>query len=180
MIGGNSRNSGKTSLSCSIIKKIAAGHEVVGLKVTSIRPGEDGFHGSHTEEVSSRFTIFEECDTNSSKDTSKMLRAGATRVYYIRVADVFVKEAILHFLSKYIKNEILVCESRSLRNIIKPGLFIMMLRIPETGRNKSIGDYLDKADLIFNFNSQQDEIQKFNENLLFIDGHFSYENTIGI
>lgn len=177
MVGGNSRNSGKTSVACSIINKLSAGHEVIGLKVTSIRPGENETHGNHHEDSNSGFTIFEERDCHSEKDTSKMLRAGATHVYFIRVEDTFAEQAILHFFSSYINNEFIVCESRSLRNIIEPGLFLMMVRNPVSGRLKEVVDYLEKADYIFDYNSQQSEIEQFENNLHFSESKFSFVNT---
>jgi hypothetical protein len=177
MVGGNSRNSGKTTMACSIIEKLSKAHEVIGLKVTSIRPGEGDKHGNHSEKVTSDFAIFEELDRFSPKDTSKMLNAGAKHVYYIRVTDSFSEKAILHFLSSYINKELIVCESRSLRNIIEPGLFLMMLRETEIESAKEISDYLKKANFVFDFNSQQDEIQYFIDGLQFSDGQFKF-NTL--
>ena len=172
MIGGNSRNSGKTTLACSIIKKMAEKHEVIGLKVTSVRPGEDDRHGNHDEEVAANFTIFEETKTDSHKDTSKMLMAGAAHVYYIRVTETFYEQAILHFLSKYINKQIIVCESRGLRKIINPGLFLMMIRLPADGNAKDISEYITKADKVFNFGDDSEMIKKFVLNLNLENGKF--------
>lgn len=172
MIGGNSRNSGKTSIACNCIAKLAVTHEVIGLKVTSVRPGEENMHGNHDENVSGNFSVFEEIDPESHKDTSKMLKAGAAHVYYIRVDEKFMEQAILHFMSKYINKQIIVCESRSLRGIITPGLFLMMMRLPQEGKVKDISDYLSKADKVFYFGKGLDEIKKFTDNLNFINGFF--------
>ena len=174
MVGGNSRNSGKTTLACSIIEKLSKTYEVIGLKLTSIRPGEDDKHGNHSEKITSDFTIFEELDAGSLKDTSKMLRSGAKHVYYIHVTDTFAENAILHFLSSYINKELIVCESRSLRNIIEPGLFVMMLRETAIGSAKEISGYLKKANYVFDFDSQRDEIQHFIAELQFSDGQFKF------
>jgi uridine kinase len=172
MIGGNSRNSGKTTLACSIIKKLSATHEVIGLKVTSIRAGEDSKHGNHDQELFSDYTIFEELDSKADKDTSKMLRAGAKHVYYIRVADNFIEKAVLHFLSKYINKQVIVCESRSLRNIVIPGLFLMMIRTPAQNEEKDVGAYLLKADELFYFDSDVTEMNKFAAKIHFANGKF--------
>lgn len=172
MIGGNSRNSGKTTMACSIINKLAAKHEVIGLKVTSIRPGEEEMHGNHTDDIAASYTIFEELDRKSNKDTSKMLTSGASHVYYIRVADNFLEKAVLHFLSKYINKQIIVCESRSLRNLIIPGIFLMMIRTPAQIKVKEIGSYVSKADEIFYFNDDVTKINQFVANLHFVNGKF--------
>lgn len=175
MVGGNSRNSGKTTLACSIISKLAATQEVIGLKVTSIRPGEENLHGNHVEELTGDFSIWEELNAGSHKDTSKMLRAGATHVYYIRVAENHKERAILYFMSNYIKKQIIVCESRSLHNIINPGLFLLMMRLPATNKSKDVSEYLSMADKVFNFSEDLIEIEKFTDNLRFKDKKFVWD-----
>lgn len=172
MIGGNSRNSGKTTMACSIIANLSVTHKVIGLKVTSVRPAEDDKHGNHDQESSADYTIFEEQNSESDKDTSRMLRAGATGVFYIRVAEKFIEEAVLHFLSKYINKQIVVCESRSLRNIVIPGLFLMMIKTPAQREGKEVGTYLLKADKLFYFNNDLTEINNFAAKILFKNGKF--------
>lgn len=157
IIGGNTRNSGKTTMACSIIKRFSTSQEVIGLKVTALRPGENKMHGDHSgEDLSAGFSIVEELNPDSGKDTSKMLRAGATRVYYICVSELFIEEALLHFIAKYINNQLIVCESRSLRQVINPGFFVMMMRIPAEGKTKERNDqFLSLADKVFYFDEDQ-------------------------
>jgi hypothetical protein len=142
------------------------------LKVTSIRPGEADLHGSHDEENTSAYTIIEEVDPGTHKDTSKMLNAGAARVFYIRVADSCIKEAILHFLSNYVENQLIVCESRSLREIVTPGLYLMMMRLPAPGKAKDVSSLLPKADRVFYFSEDQNESIQFAANLVFFNRKF--------
>lgn len=173
IIGGNSRNSGKTTMACEIISKLSGIHEVIGLKVTSVRPGEDEMHGVHTDESISEFSLFEEINTVSAKDTSKMLRSGAIRVFYVKVSDKFIEKAVLHFMSKYINKQVIVCESRSLRRIINPGLFLMMMRLPEEGKSKNdIETFLSLADKVFCSNTDQTEMKQFVDNLQFVNNEF--------
>lgn len=172
MIGGNSRNSGKTTIACSIIRKLATNHEVIGLKVTSVRPGEENLHGSHDEGIPANFSIFEEKITESHKDTSKMLKAGATHVYYIQVADTNIEEAISYFLTRHIKKQLIVCESRSLREIVTPGLFLMMMKLPAPGIAKDVSFFLPKADKVFYFDEDKTESDQFAANLYFQNGIF--------
>ena len=172
MIGGNSRDSGKTTMACRIINKLSNSNEIIGLKVTSIRPDEADLHGNHTEDASSIFNIIEELDPGSHKDTSKMLHAGATRVYYIRVADSCLEEAILYFLKNYVKNQIIVCESRSLREIVVPGLYLMMMRLPAPIKAKDVSMFLSKADKVFYFGEDQSETIQYAANLVFLKEKF--------
>jgi hypothetical protein len=172
MIGGNSRNSGKTTIACRCISKLSANHEVIGLKVTSVRPGEDDLHGNHTDDFMGNFTIFEELNPESNKDTSKMLKAGATHVYYIRVEEKFTKQAIVHFVSRYVDKQLIVCESRSLREIVKPGLFLIMMRLQVEDQGKDMSKYLNKADKVFYFGDDLAETEQFAANLDFINCKF--------
>ncbi len=172
MIGGNSRKSGKTTMACSIISKLATTQDVIGLKVTSIRPGERNLHGNHDQELTDDFSILEELNSDSHKDTSKMLMAGAAHVYYIRVSENHKKKALAHFMTKYIKKQIIVCESRSLHEIISPGLFLLMMRLPATNKSKDVTKYLSIADKVFNFAEDLFEIEKFTDNFVFNDGKF--------
>jgi hypothetical protein len=167
MIGGNSRNSGKTTMACRIINKFSFTHEVIGLKVTSIRPGEQDLHGNHENKESANFMIFEEKNSDSHKDTSKMLKAGATHVYYIRAEENFTKQAILHFLSRYVDKQLIVCESRSLREIISPGLFLIMMRLQLETSLKDMSKYLALADKVIYFNEDLEQIMHFTDNLNF-------------
>lgn len=175
MIGGNSRNSGKTTLACNIISKLAYSHEVTALKVTSIRPGESDMHGHHTDAGFSGFSITEELNRESHKDTSAMLQAGASRVFYIRSEDAFAAQAIQSFLDTYDFKQPLVCESRSLRRVLIPGLFLMMVRDPESRSSKDISEYSALADKVFAFDKDQLEINTFIDKLYFKYGKFIKE-----
>lgn len=173
MIGGNSRNAGKTTLACRIISKLAETEKVIAFKVTSIRPGEDDKHGTHSNEDSFHgYSIIEELNPDLAKDTSKMLKAGASRVFYIRAEDEFVEKAMLDFLNQYNSSQPLICESRSLRNKFIPGLFLMMIRIPAVGTEKDVSGFLEKADKVFNFNENVEMNNKFVDNLNFNNGKF--------
>lgn len=175
MIGGNSRNAGKTTLACNIIRKLAHSQEVTALKVTSIRPGESYKHGHHTEGTFSGFTITEELNRESHKDTSAMLHAGASRVFYIRTEDAFAAVAIKSFLDTYNFSQPLVCESRSLRRVLVPGFFLMMVRNPESGSSKDISEYSKLADKVFALDKDQLELNNFTHKLYFKNGKFVEE-----
>jgi len=174
MIGGNSRNSGKTTLACNCITQLSIKQEVIGLKVTSIRPGEADLHGNHNDNFTGEFSIFEELNQQSQKDTAKMLKAGASHVYYICVEEKFTEKAILHFMSRYINKQVIVCESRSLRRIIDPGLFLIMIRLPVAGKAKDLSAYLDKANKVFYFSEDLEEIEQFTGKLNFKNCKFAW------
>jgi len=148
MIGGNSRHAGKTSLACSVIRRLSVKHSIIGLKITTVKPGRNEFHGNHSGEPDDDYTILEETDFSGEKDTSQMLRAGAGKVFYIRAGEDFFEEAITRFLSEIGQNHPIVCESRSLRNYLKPGIFCLMMRTPEPEKEKDMRFYESLVDEI--------------------------------
>ena len=171
LIGGNSRNCGKTTLACNIIGKLAKSHEVIGLKVTAMRPGEDHLHGNHDIENSSDFTIFEELDPLTHKDTSRMLQSGAKRVFYIQALDESIENRLLDFISKYSNKQPIVCESRSLRRLIKPSLFLMMIRVTEQGTIKhNMQSFLPLANKVFDLAKDENEMKQFVDSIQIFDG----------
>ncbi|MBE0661883.1 MAG: hypothetical protein IH597_05380 [Bacteroidales bacterium] len=126
LVGGNSRHIGKTTLLCEIISAAASVEPVISLKVTSIYQNNEGYHGEHELLSAGYFTIDEEMGSGRPKDTLKMLEAGATRSFYIQVRDHAVEAAWNAFLKMVPADHLIVCESRSLRRFIEPGLFIYL------------------------------------------------------
>jgi len=149
IIGGSSRNVGKTSLALKLIEKLALSQKVTGLKVTSLRHGEDGFHGIHDSLKKNSFRITEEQDRGASKDTSRMLRAGAEKVFFIESPDHLLESAFLEFMRVHNPGGPLVCESRSLRRAVVPGLFILLKHFKISMIKPGFDFYESKADLIF-------------------------------
>lgn len=148
MISGNTRNSGKTSLACSVIRRFSKDHRVTGLKVTRIHPGEETFHGDHGGENEADWDLQEETNPSGHKDTSRMLQAGASHVYYIRTTDEHLMEALGSFLKQKTAGTLIVCESRSLRSAVEPGVFILMMRQTEPGKGKDVSTLLALADAV--------------------------------
>jgi hypothetical protein len=123
LIAGTGTKSGKTTLACRIIKQFRA------LNITAIKISPH-FHettpGLKTIVEETGYAIYEETKPDSTKDTSRMLHSGASKVYFAKVLD----DRLLFVFNK-IKDLIpegtpIVCESPALRNFIKPGVFIIM------------------------------------------------------
>jgi molybdopterin-guanine dinucleotide biosynthesis protein len=147
IVGGTGRNTGKTSLICQMIEKYSASMDITGLKVSSIVPGEDKFHGDHTNLSSQNIHIFKETDPGSSKDTSRMLRAGAREVWFLTATDDKIME-LIDILSGLIdKKQAVICESSSLAKFIKPGLLIMMKGTQHVPAKQRAMELMDDADL---------------------------------
>ena len=125
IVGGTGRDVGKTEFVCRLIQKISTERPVYAIKVSSIFPGEELYHGTHSEGDSSLY-LQEETNRKSDKDTSRMLKAGAARVFYLRTDDTGIQPGFDQFLMKIPDEAAVVCESNSLGHFVKPALAIMV------------------------------------------------------
>lgn len=146
IIGGAGRNVGKTEFVCRLINKFSTDQEVFGLKVSTIFPDEELFHGNH-DSKEPKHHIFEETRRETAKDTSRMLRAGAKKVFYLRSDDSGIKTSFNYFRKELPDEAIIVCESNSLAQAIHPGLYVMVRSIRGAVKPRAVAQ-LDRADLI--------------------------------
>ena len=172
LIGGNAHNVGKTTLAIKIIGKLAKHNDVIGVKVTTFKPSKESCHGSHDILISSNSDITEELGSDSQKDTARMLMAGASRSFYITASDALQSESIQDILTRINLNQPIICESRSLRNFVKPGLFVMMLRQMIEAKPKDVTKFVILADKIFDHNQDAFLIDQFVDKLDFRKGEF--------
>jgi hypothetical protein len=146
IVGGTARNVGKTELVCRIIKKISADIRVYALKVSAIFPDEGIYHGDHEGDPEAQY-LFEETRYDTAKDTSRMLRAGARKVFYLRGEDKSIYESFTRFQSELPANTAVVCESNSLAEYVQPGLLIMVTKDGEEVKPRAKAR-LSQADLV--------------------------------
>jgi hypothetical protein len=147
LIAGTGTKSGKTSMACRIIEQFSPLH-ITAIKISP------HFHettpGLKTIYKETGISIFEETDPASTKDTSRMLRSGASKVYFAKVHDdrlLYVFNRIRDLLPE---GSPIICESPALRNFIEPGVFIIMSS--ETTRTrKDISHLLTYHHLKFEF-----------------------------
>jgi hypothetical protein len=123
IIAGTGTKSGKTTMACKVIEQFR--HlSPVGIKISP------HFHTSSPGlllvDEGPGFAIYAEKNAETTKDTSRMLSAGAAKVYLILVWDSDLEKIFLKFIGKIPDNIPVVCESPALRNYFEPGLFILM------------------------------------------------------
>ena len=131
IIGSSGRNNGKTEFACRLIKKLSLEQNVIGVKITTIKEngekcprGEKGCGVCGT--LTTPFELSIETNSDSHKDTSRMLKSGAKKVFWLRVLKSCLAEGINELLKNIPNNAIVVCESNSSRLNIEPGLFIII------------------------------------------------------
>jgi hypothetical protein len=142
MVGGTGRNSGKTELVCRLIGRFAGSTPVVGLKVTSVdRTDGSCPHNGEGCGVCSSLTrpwiVTREMNRESPKDTCRMLASGAHRVYWLRALRSELADGVADLLTNVPAGWPTVCESTSLRQVVEPGLFLMVRGAHSNGAKPS-------------------------------------------
>jgi len=123
LIAGTGTKSGKTTLACRIIEQLK------DLTITAIKITPH-FHettpGLITIHEEPGYAIYEETSRDPVKDTSRMLEAGASKVYFAKVLDdrlLFVFNKIMDLIPG---GTPVICESPALRHYVEPGTFLII------------------------------------------------------
>ncbi|MGZ5495646.1 MAG: molybdenum cofactor guanylyltransferase [Candidatus Aminicenantales bacterium] len=131
LVGSTARNLGKTALATRLIEALRPREKVVGVKVTTIRDRGAGCprggEGCGTcSSLTGNYEIREETDPDGEKDTSRLLKAGAARVFWLKVMRDALAEGLEALMTHIDRGAVIVAESNSLRNVVTPSLFLML------------------------------------------------------
>jgi molybdopterin-guanine dinucleotide biosynthesis protein A len=153
LLGSTGRNSGKTVLACALIRHLSRQLPVVGLKVTTIHGTGDvcprGGEGCGVcSSLEGDYCVTLEKDTGTEKDTEKMVRAGAEKVYWLRVRAGKMDAAVGAIKDLIPPGTPVVAESNSLRLVVEPGLFLIMNPMGSTTIKPSAKRVLEFADRV--------------------------------
>jgi hypothetical protein len=123
IVAGTGTKSGKTTITCRLIDQLK-NTGIVGIKITP------HFHettpGLILISEKPGYSIFKETNPDTNKDTSRMLNAGASFVYFVKVTDGSLLKAFIEITENIPGSCPIICESPALRYFIEPGLFIIM------------------------------------------------------
>lgn len=130
LLGATARNTGKTTLAVELIGQYSRERDVVAIKVVTVHNHGDicprgGKGCGICQSLKKSFDIREETETGG-KDTMLFKKAGARAVYLVRAYPEGLEEAMKTVLSYTKADDIIICESNSVRTVLKPGEFIMM------------------------------------------------------
>lgn len=170
LIGSSGRNSGKTTIAVKLIDQLKNKFSIIGLKITTIEQKNGkcprGGDGCGTcSNLKGNFELLEETNKNSKKDTSILLAAGAEKVYWLKCLKTDIDSAISAFMTLISENALIICESNSLRNVVDPGIFVMLNNTKNNIIKKSASEVVDKADIIIE-NDFKDNIDFMAEKIL--------------
>lgn len=153
LIGSAGRNNGKTILATRIIQNNMENKQVYALKIITV----DEHNGEcHRQEkgcgmctsFQDDFELIEETSYDGAKDTSKLLLAGASKVFLLKTLRTHIGEAFDVFLKLVPDDTIIVCESNSLRKVVIPQKFLMAYNPNEKNTKPSARDVMNLADQV--------------------------------
>jgi hypothetical protein len=123
LIAGTGTKAGKTTIACRIIRE----HPEINITAIKITPH---FHettpGLVALSICDGYAIYEETEREGIKDTSRMLSAGAEKVYFAKVWDDKLDDVFYEIMKMIPEGTPVICESPALRNFTEPGVFIII------------------------------------------------------
>ena len=153
LIGSAGRDSGKTTFACALMERFRDRHEIIAAKVTTVQERDGtcprGGEGCGVcAAIEGRYCITEETASGGTKDTQRLLRAGAHKVYWLRVLREHLAEGATALIEAIGKDRLAVCESNSLRTVLEPGLFLLFrhsdMKTTKTSAS-AVLEHVDKA-----------------------------------
>lgn len=170
VIGSTGKNTGKTEFACSIIKNHSSNFDVYGVKVVAINRHEgscpQGGDGCGIcVSLSDDFEIFEETAFDIAKDTSRMLMAGAKKVFMLKVEKSKLKKGLEALVKIIPPNALVVVESNSIRKVLEPDKFIVIKNLGEKRVKRSCAEVISLADKVIGF---QDNSWDFEPERIFV------------
>ncbi len=128
VVGGHTRNIGKTSVVEGIIRELPS-LNWTAVKITQYGHGvcsRDG-HSCQCKPRRHAFEISEESDARGHSDTCRFLAAGAVRSLWLRVRAGQLGDAVPALFQAVENSANVILESNSILQFIKPSLFLMVL-----------------------------------------------------
>jgi hypothetical protein len=149
VVGGQSRNLGKTSLVAGLIAAMPeAGWTAV--KITQFGHGVCSVNGKscHCAVDEHRWAITEEHDRGGKTDTSRFLVAGAARSLWVRTKQGRLEEAMPRLREKIAGAGNVIMESNSIMGYMQPDLYLTVLDSEQEDFKVSANEFLDRADAV--------------------------------
>jgi hypothetical protein len=135
VIGGHSRNVGKTSTAAAIVR--ATRHRRwTAVKISAHR------HGGGADS----FQLMEEHSSGDSSDSARLLAAGAARSYWLRASDQQLPAAMPSLMELCRSSPNVVIESNRVMAYLKPDLYLQVLDCRVEDFKESARHFFERAD----------------------------------
>ncbi|MBI2956942.1 MAG: hypothetical protein HYY26_06500 [Acidobacteria bacterium] len=147
VIGGHTRNIGKTQLAVEIIRAFPAA-AWTAVKITQFGHGICSLNGESCDCAVDEhtFALEEEHDASGRTDTSRFLVAGAQRSLWVRTKQGRLAEAMPAVRARLAGARNVVMESNSVLHFLRPDLYLPVLDFSNPDFKDSAREFLDRAD----------------------------------
>jgi molybdopterin-guanine dinucleotide biosynthesis protein len=149
VIGGHTRNIGKTSVVAGLIAALPEKHWTA-IKITQFGHGVCSANGEpcDCETADHTIAISEERDGNSGTDSSRYLAAGAERSFWVRTRQGQLSEAMSRVRALLAESENAIVESNSVLRFLQPDVSLTVLDPGVADFKASALRYLDRVDAL--------------------------------
>ncbi|HEV2579151.1 MAG TPA: hypothetical protein VGU25_18235 [Acidobacteriaceae bacterium] len=149
VIGGHTRNIGKTSVVAGLIAALPA-FNWTAIKITQFGHNVCSANGEPCDCQTADHTIAisEERDPTTGTDTSRFLAAGARRVFWVRTRQGQLAEAMPRLRKLLADSENTIIESNSILRFLRPDLSLSVLDPTIADFKPSALRYLDRTDAL--------------------------------
>lgn len=149
VVGGNSRNVGKTSVVAGLIARLPEFHWTA-FKITQYGHGFCTADGKpcQCQTADSCVAVNAELDRDSGTDTSRFLAAGARRSLWVRTRIGMLAEAMEKIEKEILASENAILESNSILEFIRPDLYLSVVDPAVADFKDSARRFLGKADAV--------------------------------
>lgn len=149
MIGGHSRNIGKTSVVAALITRLPEMHWTA-FKITQYGHGFCTADGKpcQCQTADSCVSVTTERDPASGTDTSRFLAAGAARSIWVRTRIGMLAEAVPRIGQELAAAENAILESNSILEFMEPDLYLAVIDPSVADWKESARRFLPRADAV--------------------------------
>jgi molybdopterin-guanine dinucleotide biosynthesis protein len=149
VVGGHTRNIGKTSVVAGLIAALPKRHWTA-IKITQFGHGICSANGEpcDCETADHIIAVSEEHERDSGTDSSRYLAAGAVKSFWVRTRQGQLNEAMPRVRKLLAAAENVIVESNSLLRFLRPELAISVLDPSVSDFKASAMRYLDRVDAL--------------------------------
>src|SRR5262245_21223081 len=161
MVGGHTRNIGKTSVVEGIIRGLPE-FNWTAAKITQFGHGMCSINGEACGCTVSehQFSITEERQRDTGTDTARFLCAGATRSLWVRTKQGELFTALPALRSEIERDEFVIAESNSLRRFMSPEVYLQVVDTSNPDFKLSAQQFFDLSDayILIESNSERSAV----------------------
>ena len=149
VVGGHTRNIGKTSVVAGLIAALPA-RRWTAIKITQFGHGVCSANGEpcDCETADHTIAISEERERASGTDSSRYLAAGAARSFWVRTRQGQLSEAMPRLRALLAASENVIVESNSVLRFLRPDVSLSVLDPAVEDFKASALRYLDRVDAL--------------------------------